>query len=56
MKLRIITALSSAVLGLALANLVGLHSPYLTVVCIVAAYVTLRRVLDVGLSLRPQQN
>jgi hypothetical protein len=56
MKLRVITALSSAVLGLTLASLVGIQSPYLTVVCIVAAYVALRRVLDVGLSLRPQQN
>ena len=48
-KLRatIVVALSSAVFGLLVARVVGIQSPCLVVVCILAAHVTIRHILAV---------
>jgi hypothetical protein len=52
MRVTIIVALSSAVLGLLVARVAGIQSPYLTVVCILGTHVTIRRFLTVS-ALRP---
>jgi hypothetical protein len=52
MKATIIVALSSAVLGLLVARVAGIQSPYLIVVCILGTHITIRRFLTVN-ALRP---
>jgi hypothetical protein len=52
MRATIIVALSSAVLGLLVARVAGIQSPYLIVVCILATHITIRRFLAVN-ALRP---
>jgi hypothetical protein len=52
MRATIIVALSSAVLGLLVARVAGIQSPYLTVICILATHITIRRFL-IATALRP---
>jgi hypothetical protein len=52
MRATIVVALSSAVLGLLVAGVAGIQSPYLIVVCILATHIMIRRFLTTN-TLRP---